>query len=474
MRFSECFAIARADHDDWFDSIIDNDTRLFIDPFLIFADSAPTWKEAHDEIISYFNLCFSLIAEGGCRSGTPAYDKALGLLRFPEPREFCLGYTSTGTRGAGGGRLYASAIAEAMSAAISRGVQSLSHFEELGVLNEGIGPDRISDLTCNVLRARFISYTKDVANRHHLPLSTVSVGAASFDRIRKGWRKQSHDLPINPYTRRHILLTPSRFLCDLPILNADDWWENYEAERLRNDMNYEVMGRVDKGTIVAVARENIGSVEGWAKEKEATVAAPYDLNRDRQGLYQWDRASREFVADHPLAVPPATNVTSFRAALGDIIGQFRHFIEEQGGWRLLWDDDLVREKREDSLQLLFFGVARAYCAANNIVVDREPNLGRGPVDFKFSNGFARRALMETKKLHNSRYWRGLEQQLPSYLESDQVDDGWFVTVRYFDGEPDTDPTERVSHVVARVREQTGKNIVSVFVDARPKTSASNL
>jgi hypothetical protein len=86
-----------------------------------------------------------------------------------------------------------------------------------------------------------------------------------------------------------------------------------------------------------------------------------------------------------------------------VIERFTHFIEEEGGWRLLWNDGYYDEKPEEAAQLLFKGIAQSYCESNGIVLDREVELGRGPVDFKFSNGFERRALLEVKKLRNGRF-----------------------------------------------------------------------
>jgi hypothetical protein len=174
--FSEHFAITRTSADDWFDPILVADTKLFVDPFLIFQDDHPSWSGAHDRLIDHFNICFKLIAEGNRNPGSVPYRKAIALLHFPEPREFCLGYTEQGTRGSGSGLGYARLIAAAMEDAIARGLQDLRHFEELGVLNEGIGPDRISDLTCNVLRGDLMKYTKEVAeSKWGAPLSIVNV-----------------------------------------------------------------------------------------------------------------------------------------------------------------------------------------------------------------------------------------------------------------------------------------------------------
>ncbi|MHB8762000.1 MAG: hypothetical protein ACYC6J_06385 [Coriobacteriia bacterium] len=472
MYFSDAYEIARTDADDWFDPILDADTKLFVDPFLIFQETDPAWAGAHDRLMSHFNTCFQLIAEGNQDPRTVAYKKALALLRFPEPREFCLGYTEQGTSGAGGGLGYARLIAAAMEDAIARGLQDLRHFEELGVLNEGIGPDRISDLTCNILRGDFIKYTQDVATRHHLPVRNIGMGGASFDARRLAWRSEVVDLPINPANRRAVLLVPRRFLRALPVLNADDWWENYEAEQLRNDFNYEVLGHVRKSDIVAAARRHPESVRSWSAAKETTTAASYDFVNDPKGVWGWLEAARAFVQGQPLVIAPPEDDAAFVRVIELVINKFKLFVEEQGGWRLLWNDGNTNEKPEEAAQLLFKGIAQSYCEANNIVLDREVNLGRGPVDFKFSNGYRQRALLEIKKLHNGKFWHGLSQQLPSYLGSDDCRLGWFVAIRYRDGGATKDWEAKAPNIVAAVAREQGCRLYTVSVDGRPKASAS--
>src|ERR1700735_1324490 len=112
MLASVNFKIKRGKTDDWFDAILDADTQLFIDPFLIFKDSKPFWSKGHAEIIGHFDLAFQLIAEGNLTPTSLAYRKAVDLLVFREPKELCLGYTSKGTKGLGGGRGYAKGIAD--------------------------------------------------------------------------------------------------------------------------------------------------------------------------------------------------------------------------------------------------------------------------------------------------------------------------------------------------------------------------
>jgi hypothetical protein len=468
--FSDVFKVKRKRADDWFDPVLILDTKLFVDPFLVFQEADPDWKKAHRELVLYFDACFTLIAQSGGNPKSLQYTKALSLLRFPEPKEFCLGYVMEGTSGAGGGKGYAAAIAQAIVDAIGRGARHPAHFEELGIFNEGIGPDRISDIACNVLRPRFIRYTQQVARRHRIKMARFEIGGAEFDKVRQRWRKKNVLLPKNPFTGGPILLVPQRFLRDLPILNANDWWDSSEAEQLRNDLNIEVMGKVSKDEIIELARKHPEAVAAWVQSREAAPPSPYDLKADRKGVYGWAPAASEYVSAHPLKLKGPKEISEFMDAISAVINQYTLFIEERGGWRLLWNDD-KSEKPEEAAQLVFLGLARGYCEANGIVLDREVNLGRGPVDFKFSNGYEARALLEMKKLHNGKFWNGLLRQLPSYLKSEGCEVGWFVAIRYRKARS---AAVRVRYLGSLGPAELGNGVRVIVADARPKASASKL
>ncbi len=284
----------------------------------------------------------------------------------------------------------------------------------------------------------------------------------------------SVDLPTNPITLGPLLFVPERFLRQLPVLNADDWWSDWQNEQLREDVNYEIMRNVDKSTIVAAARRNPEAVRRWTILKEEESVQPYDFASDPKGVWQWDAASESFVDTHPLRIVPPNTQKEFGKTIETIINQFRLYVEEQGGWYHLWKEPGGKEKPELALQLLFRGIAQHYCKANDISLDAEVNLGRGPVDFKFSNGYQRRVHLEVKKLHNSKFWNGLERQLPSYMKSDEVVDGWFLAMLYHENKLSTD---RAVELPRRVRELEQSKSVSLrfsVIDGRPSASASKL
>jgi hypothetical protein len=348
---SVAFGVTRSKDDDWFDTILDVDTELFVDPFLVFKETAGRWAGAHEALIEHFNRAFVLVAEGNLNRSTLAYQKAVDLLVAREPRELCLGYTARGTGGAGSGEGYARLMASAIADAIRRGIEHPRHFEELGIIHEGIGSDRISDITCTILKPGLIAYTQEVARRHGIEMTSHPLYAAEFDERRQRFRVTNVELPTNPATGGPLLLVPERFLDELPTINADDWWAHYENEQLRRDLNYEVMGKVDKATIVDTARRNLDLVRKYAETKEQQPAQPYDFARDPKGVVGWEGAANSFTAANPLQLVPAQSDAEFDAVIELIIEKFRLFVEDQRGWYLLWDGG--HDKPELAAQLVF-------------------------------------------------------------------------------------------------------------------------
>src|SRR5437867_3227543 len=110
MLFSARNGVSLSSSDDWFDPILDTDTKLFIDPFLVFVHPKPPFNTAHGRIVDFFDKAFQLAAQTRGNLTGLRYRKLLNILTFPEPRELCLGYTELGTAGSGSGRRFSSVI----------------------------------------------------------------------------------------------------------------------------------------------------------------------------------------------------------------------------------------------------------------------------------------------------------------------------------------------------------------------------
>jgi hypothetical protein len=120
MRFSEAFGIELTPEDTWFDPHLTVDTALFLDPIQLLANRE--WVEAHEELIDHFVHCYELVARAAGSTSNSAV-AVRTLLTFPEPFEFCLGYTAAGTAGAGSGARYARQIADGIAVAVARGAR---------------------------------------------------------------------------------------------------------------------------------------------------------------------------------------------------------------------------------------------------------------------------------------------------------------------------------------------------------------
>lgn len=471
MRFSEAFGVTRGTEDDWFDPHLTVDTKLFVDPLLLLLDE-DGWADAHDDLIKHFVRCYELVAKATGPDSTSA-KAARRLLTFPEPKEFCIGYTATGTRGSGSGSRIAQQLMDGIAVALAAGLTVPEHIEEIGILNVGIGADRISDAVCNVLKQRFVKYTQEVAARHGLPVEEHSLRNASCALAQGRWIKEKVLLPTNPATQGPILLVPDRLLNKLPILNADDWFDSNLNEDIRTQMNLSVGAKVRKEDIVGFARNHPDRVVEWAREQTSRDDLfGYDFAEDPLGVVQWDRESAHYAQAHPIDVESPTDQAGLSKLVAAMLEQFKHFIEDQRGWSLLWNAD-GSEKPEEAAQLLFLGMAQHYLRLHDVEVDREVELGRGPVDFKVAKGSTIRLLIELKKAHNGKFWLGLDSQLPSYLKSDNCKEGWFVAIRYRANKASATRMKELPGMVATAATKSGRVLNYTSIDARPKASASN-
>lgn len=289
MRFSETFGITRTDADDWLDPHLSVDTKLFLDPLLLFLTEDSVWSGAHDELIAHFVHCYGLVARGGDPQSTSAR-VARRLLTFPEPAEFCLGYTAFGTSGLGSGDRFARQMVDGIAVAIAAGLTQPEHIEEIGILNSGIGADRISDAVCNVLKHRFIEYTQVVASRHGVPCARHRVRNAACHPAAGRWQDLDVDLPTNPTNGK-----------------PDD--------------------------IVSWARRHPDRVRTWAREQTSREDLQgYDFADDPRGVANWDRETSEFAASNPIdGITQVTNQEELRQLVTYVLERFKQQSRLIGG-----------------------------------------------------------------------------------------------------------------------------------------------
>lgn len=464
MLFSEAYGIQNAEEHEWFDPILNHDTHLFIDPFLIFKTKAPIFSSAHAKIVEFFNSAFKLAAESAGDPNHLAYKKLLNLLVFPEVSELCLGYTQRSTFGAGSALLFAKTIAKTLLESIKVGLVNIQHFEKLGILDKGMGRDRISDMTANILKADFITYTQKIIKQHNVPTQKFKISI--FDQQYLRWNDEIVDLPLNPTTGEAVFLTPEEFLRELPTIHDMGFWDfcwDNKSEKLRTDFNYEIKSKTSKDDIIKVARQRPDWLEEYTRNSEALPPDPYNLKVDPKLLYKWYKVSKKcFDKIKPLK-KNVKNKADFLEIIRHMISCFKKYVENQSGYRLLWNETKTKPRGEESAQLLFMGIVSHYCRAENIDPTREADIGRGPVDFKFSSGYQDRVLIELKLARSKKLAQGLKSQLPQYMTSENVDKGIYVIIEH--GEKDYEKTNVLRDELEEVKRATGYDLEIISIDA---------
>ena len=185
----------------------------------------------------------------------------------------------------------------------------------------------------------------------------------------------------------------------------------------------------------------------------------------------WEEAGRE-VAKGAAAPDAPASQDEFEEWLTALAVTFKSAVEDNGLWRALWNDGNTRHRPEKIVQVIARSTWIEHCRAKDIDISREADCGRGPVDFKFARGWSMRGLIEVKHIPSSQFAHGAETQLPIYLKGELARFGVYLCVGYSDQDLNPDRLELVTDACNAIASQGNTRIVPVFVDARPKASAS--
>lgn len=479
MRFSELFGISpNPARDDWFDAELSTDTPLYVDPFLIFDDPDPFWAGARDVVVEFFSLALEFIRAADGDQTSPHWLKAVRMLRFPEPSEFALGLAMGHPKGSGTGFKFAGRMAEALGLLAERGIAELENIQTFSLFCEGLSVDRISDVLLNILKAQFVTYTQETAARHAIVVDDVPVRCASWSRTSGRWSHERVPLPKSPVTGEGVLLAPRRFLKDIPVITPESFWtwaDSSVGQDLRADLNYElntVLSRTDRvnaGHKVAWKRPDLAV--DYVRTMSGAGPRPYDVEGDPKLLVKWAEVGRDAAAAQESIRQPS-RTDQFADWVEKLAREFQHAVEETDLWRALWDDGLVRPRPEKIVQAIAGSMFAAHCRSADVDLTRESNLGRGPVDFKFSRGWEQRALLEVKLIPSTHFFTGASRQLPQYLRTERANVGVYLCVGYSDKDFTSERLNPVEDTLRHLTAESGWDLRAIYVDARPSTKQS--
>jgi hypothetical protein len=276
------------------------------------------------------------------------------------------------------------------------------------------------------------------------------------------------------------MLIPREILDDLPV--ALDWYDIdivcRHNEELRAKVN-EIIGMTWKHATRRISKKELketllkypGVLRDMVEQYEEKEGKAYDFGADPSGILSWQNIARAFTEKFPLEM--AKKLKSPEDVLKivqTICGQFQALVEDNGLFRMFYDDS-GNLRHERFAQLLFFGVADSYCEANNLDLNREPNAGRGPVDFKVSGGYTARVTVEVKYSSNTSLQKGYTNQLPIYNRAERTVHSIFLVIR-------TTVSEVSIKNLLKLRDDernAGKRVPEILVvDGRFKKTASKV
>jgi hypothetical protein len=255
------------------------DLALGIDPFLLFKSRDPEYKKLHGTLLNAFNVGIDAVRRG-------ALEEARGLFDFPEVGAIGLGYSLHSKRGSGVGKYLGSLIIETLAGSPSLQERGVRHVEEMQLVSAGIGPDRVSDITANVLKRFLIEYTQRQCELWHIPVQrSVPISHIYIPELHS-WEDSYEDLPVSPADGSPILLVPRRLVRALPWINYDNFLRTEFAAYLEARRESARRSRVSvpvervatsaaeqKKEIVTITRSDIGLVERYVRSREQQSGA---------------------------------------------------------------------------------------------------------------------------------------------------------------------------------------------------------
>lgn len=410
-----------------FNPVLSVDTRLFIDPRLLTKTTVEEFKNSTAAIGDYFAQVMLVVTKIK-KVGDPFWKAADALLTFPEVNGLCIGYSINGNAGSGMGPELRAELLNNVMQIVEAGVDDPVLFELVGVFQDKVGPDRISDMIAKIIIADLVKFTQRVCSDCGIPMETVVYSK----------KLPSDDLPINPLTMTPIILVPKELLSDLPIANhyGDIREITAHNQELRDELNMLIGSSLSAATLAdrkKATRNTFIKYPDILRHVLQTYlkAQPsfYDFENDPSGEVIWYEASKKVVDQQPLSLSLSAKPTldEVEAVVIKICEHFGSLVTNNQLAKLLYDAK-DKPKHESAAQLLFFGIASAYCAANDLDLSPESDAGRGPVDFKISSGFTGKVLVEIKLTSNYQLRHGFEAQLPIYQAAEGTTRGIYLVI----------------------------------------------
>ena len=341
-----------------FNPILNHDTKVFVDPFLVKNTKSYAFQNAYQdfkEFFAKFLKCIALSRE----EADIAWKQAQKMLNdnMHEYRFTCIGYGTTNTQGKGSGKKLNQDIIVRAKTISDYDKNDPEIFSLLPLFEKDIGGDRISDMTQNILDHAICEYTAWAmqelniqGNKHY------------FDRL----HNKSYHFILNPFSKLPIKLLPKDILTDSPL--ADNIHNAiYEITQINESLRHktnDIIGGVWRDYNKKEAMQKIWDcilkdnqlLVDFLKELKSYPYEPYNLSEDWKGLHRWlldaYKFNSEEIEQNKLDFKGIDCLNDF---IHNLITSFKQQIED-GLWTLFWTkyERQYHHVRQEYSQKLFF------------------------------------------------------------------------------------------------------------------------
>lgn len=445
-----------------FDSIMNRDSHFFINLLRLKRAQTLEFQGAYTRVNEFYGSIMILL-DGSEKKGDKLYKAALNKFSFSGVNGINLGFSETGVDAGFGPVLSKQVINDAFDI-VKSGSKQPEIFQLVGLFEENVGADRLSDMIATIILPNIQAYTRRI--NQELNITPQRYPDVLFQ----------DGIAINPYKNCELLYIPEEILHELPIARNWDDIDRVIAE------NRAIRDEVNEAVGMQWAKMYASEKKNYLKEKvfkDATRCGRLIENYREEEIGEYSKTADldYFIADvfrvmkksgvfNFLEHSDKSEISSWDAAI-KVLKIFKEWVECNKGW-----DEILSfstQKREKSVQRLLHLSSKYYCEANNIDITFEANEGPGPVDAKVSRGNDK-TVIEIKLSSNPDYLHGYEEQIEIYAKAEGTTNRIFVYVQV--GNPIRDERIQKRH---QERIRKGENPPMLFmIDAQKQTSASKM
>lgn len=378
---SELIGVSRSKFDETgaFNALLDMDSRFFIDPRLLEGTSAPEIASTRAIIEEFFYKIIKLLVKSTSKDDI-FWRNALRMFSFPEVKGLCLGYSKFGTAGSGMGSRYQEILISTAKEIVDEGIKDPEFFELLGILEKGVGPDRISDMFAKIMHQNLLEYSERIFSMFDVDESKITTVTMN---------NKTYRVLKNPFNSEPLILAPKDILSKLPVadsyLDVEDLCSR--SQHIRDYVN-SIIGKIGRNRVKEILRREFLSDEslrrGIIDEYKLETGNPYDFDNDPDYQTDWIDDSRLLVDENPCNIKKnPTKNEEFIEIVEQFCSWFEDTLSKEKYYFMVYQDD-HHPKKEIDIQKLFFASADYYLSDSNIQVSPEKSDGSGMTSFAYA------------------------------------------------------------------------------------------